>query len=316
MLHKITTCCDLKLLAIVHSLLDSERISSMSKIQRTIREMSWDERSLHISGFAFILIGVLSFFPTIEFLGGIYPKITLVAIGILLRAIVAQNSLRKHDLEEFTNALGATSVELIGDSRSFKSHFGQNILVAKKDILQTLLTSKYTKITHPTDNPDHPSRILYERVSNSELSYKRVELILSSERLKHLVYRLILYEGLDYLVRYYAEPPVAIPVLNMLSIDNEGVYLGGFYTSDPPRKKSYAVYIRSQDTSEFLKAYWDNLWQSAKPLNEGKQIDWEELKKIAHRYNMNEKQFDEYVEKTRTEIKRKAEIKKNERKKR
>ena len=89
----------------------------------------------------------------------------------------------------------------------------------------------------------------------------------------------------------------------MLSFDNVDFYLGGFYSSDAPAEATHVAHIRSAELGRLFNAYWDNLWLSAKPLNEGKRIDWDELKAIARRVGLKDDEYDAIVDKWKSEIK-------------
>ncbi len=90
----------------------------------------------------------------------------------------------------------------------------------------------------------------------------------------------------------------------MLSIDNEAFYLGGYYSSDAPVETAHTVFVRNAKIGKLLEAYWNNLWQSAKPLNEGKRINWDELNSLAGRVGMDESELKVIVLKWKSEIER------------
>lgn len=255
---------------------------------------------------AAIVIALLDFVQLIHLNTESSLRFIMIATGLILGSLAAQASLRKADLQDLANAVGATRVELIGSGREFQSHVRQNIYDAQQFVLHTMLTAERATIIHPLDNSNDFSSVLFERISRNEISYRRIEVILHRERLEHVLYRLLLYEGMNYLLRYYEAPPKAIPVLNMMSIDNKKFYLGGFYAGDAPIDASNAVCIENKETNRLLEAYWQNLWQSAIPLNEGKRINWIELKRVAQSLGVTSDEFDSLIEKTRQTIQRRS----------
>ena len=83
-----------------------------------------------------------------------------------------------------------------------------------------------------------------------------------------------------------------------------GLWLHNCYASDPPADPIRDAVIRGPEMRQLLEAYWNNLWHSATPLNEGKRINWDELKAIAHRVGMSEEEFNSIVSKWTDEVQR------------
>lgn len=48
---------------------------------------------------------------------------------------------------------------------------------------------------------------------------------------------------------------------------------------------------------QLFEAYWNNLWNSAIPLNDRGRINWDELKTIGHKVGMAEDEFNLVVSK-------------------
>lgn len=117
-----------------------------------------------------------------------------------------------------------------------------------------------------------------------------------------------MFEGCEYYLRHYDAPLQAIPILHIMSFDDEHFYIGGFYASDSSTTEK-AVYIRDLSMTKMLQDYWDELWKRSKPLNEGKIIDWNELKLIASRIGISEDEFDTSVRQLRADAeKRKKQL--------
>lgn len=180
-----------------------------------------------------------------------------------------------------------SSIILIDDWNDLYAHSRLAIGKAKKFILDTTFTAMRSHhITHPKDYPESYEYTIYNRVRNQEIYYRRVEVIYNKERLETLISRLLVHEGFNYLVRYFDPPPKPFPVFNSLSIDNNSIYLGGFYFDDPPIDAKFFVFIENKNFGDFYNSYWNYLWSKAKPLNDGGRINWEEIKIISSRVGM------------------------------
>jgi hypothetical protein len=220
-----------------------------------------------------------------------------------MATLVVQTSRRALEMKELQNLVGASSIELVRHGREFEFHVEQSFRKAKRFVLDTRLSRERASLTHPADNLSRSS--LYNRLRKREITYRKIQDISSKERLEHVISRLLIYEGMDYFVRYYdavGRPP--IPVLNILSVDNEYFYLGRFYTGDAPADTENLAYIKDTQLGRLLETYWNNLWLCAKPLNERKRIDWEELRLIGHRLGLSDEDFDALVDTWKAEIQR------------
>lgn len=88
-----------------------------------------------------------------------------------------------------------------------------------------------------------------------------------------------------------------MPVLNLTSYDNEIFFLGSFYTNTPAADSIKDAEIRGAEMRQLFEAYWNNLWNSAIPLNDRGRINWDELKTIGHKVGMAEDEFNLVVSK-------------------
>jgi hypothetical protein len=240
----------------------------MFSIKRTISELGWDGWTLLLCGVGAIVIAFLDFTQLITLSIENALRLVIAAVGLIMGAIVAQMSRRTTELRELREAVGITSVELLSGQRDFRLHAKQNIAKAKKFVLDVSLTAERATIIHPADDVHSYYQTIFERLQRKEISYRRVEVIFNKERFEYLIFRLLVYEGMDYFIRYYDPPPKPISVLNIMSVDNEGFYVGRFYTSDAPVDTWSLMFIRNPQIGSLFEAYWNNLWFSAKPLND------------------------------------------------
>lgn len=274
-------------------------------MKKFLSGLGWDGWTFLICGIAAIFIVSLDFLsPAINISTETAIKLVIAVSGMLLAGVAAQTGRRSADIKDLRDAIGLSTIELVGEGDEFQLHVQQAVSKAKKFVLDTTLNAERAKIWHPADNPSHYYYTVYKRLQNNEITYRRVEVIFGKERLESTIARLLIYEGTDYYIRYYDAPPKAIPVLNLLSIDNEWFYLGGFYSTEAPADIINLAYIRDQKIGSLLDAYWSNLWFHGKPLNEGKRINWDEIKFIARRVEMSEEELSTIVNKWKDEIQR------------
>jgi hypothetical protein len=220
---------------------------------------------------------------------------------LLLTGFASQSARRSLEIDDIKKAINVTETKLVYTGKEGTTTLREYVIHAKKFILDTTLTAERANVKHPLDIPDSYHYVLYQRLRNKEISYRRVEIISTKERLEYAIMRLVIHEGTDYLLRYFSSQSKPIPVLNIMSFDNEIILLGGFYTSDAPAETAFMVSIKSQDVSKVIANYWETLWHTAKPLNEGGRIDWQELKSLATQIGVNELEFTEMVDRWKNE---------------
>lgn len=223
----------------------------------------------------------------------------LLTLALLLVSIL---SIRK-SLDKFENAierLGVAGIEILDMKVGFPQQIAQRARAAKKFILDTDLNREIRRVSTINFQAEY-YRIRDERVLKGEIAFKSVEVIFHKKHLESVIRRLLRFEGCEFYIRHYDPPPQAIPVLHIMSFDDEHIYLGGFYPSDPSTEEK-AIYVRSKEMSELIKEYWQVLWFRAKPLSEGGVINWDELKRIGTRLGLSESEFDEMEGRIRSEI--------------
>lgn len=283
----------------------------ISRLRLVLTEIGTEGWIFGLTALAAVIFGLLDFTPVINLTSDPALRMILVALGLVMLSILAQTGRRSIEMKELRDSLGASSVELIGTGDEFRLHAKRQMTKAKKFVLDTTLNAERAPtLTHPADNPAHYYHTIWQRVHNREITYRRVEVIFNKERLEYVVSRLLVHEGTDFYIRYYDPPPKAIPILNIMSIDNEEYYLGGFYSGDAPLDAADLAFIRNAQMGKLFERYWDNLWFTAKPLNEGRRINWDELRAISERVKMSNEEFDAMVAKWKSEIQRRNRRKK------
>lgn len=109
-----------------------------------------------------------------------------------------------------------------------------------------------------------------------------------------MIEELIAYKDKECYIRHYEPPPRAIPLLHIMSFDNEHFYIGGFHPVESLGEET-AVYIRHHLVNRLLAEYWNVLWANATPLKEGKRIYLDRLWQIAERIGVSHDEFDKMV---------------------
>ncbi len=273
----------------------------MPELKQFIRNLGFDGWVLSLTALAAIFIGILDLVGWLNLSTDQLLQIVIVGIGLLMGAVIAQTSRRASEIRELREAVGVTEVTILESKGSFPQHLVQSISKTQRFILDTALN--YESLPGIDDPQRQYKQVLDKRVRQGDISFRRVEVIFNKERFEGVLRKLLTYEGFEYFIRYYDAPPKAIPLLNMMSFDEEHFYLGGFYPAESPADE-LAVYIRHPEISQFLRDYWNVLWLRATPLNEGKRINWAELKRIASHLGLTESEYDLMVAKLKDEIQR------------
>lgn len=271
----------------------------MFNMKQFIQNIGFDNLALGLTGLVAIAIAVSDFVGWIQLSVDQLLKMILVATGLLMAAIVSQALRRASEIKELRGELGVAEIRVIDSEKTFPQSLVSSISKTKNFVLDTAFNFQYS--SESTISHDNYKLILYRRVRRGEIRFRRVEVIYNKERLKHVIRNLLRHEGSDYFIRYYDSPPKAIPLLNMMSFDDEHFYLGGYHTAESVAEE-YVLFIRHPLVTQFLRSYWNVLWLSATPLNEGKRINWNELKQIAMKVGLKEDEYKTLLEESREEV--------------
>ncbi len=263
-------------------------------MSRLYSRLGWDGLTLLACGIIAIVIGVLDFTPLLNISAENGLRLVIVAIGFVLGAIVALTNRFVTENDNLRRSLNGATVELFTSSNDLFAHACHNVLLDKtRHVWDTNLVPSRGKAENPLQGHNQLYKSIYQRIARNEISYSSVYIIYDKTELEFIVSRLIAFEGKRYSIRYYDAPPKAIPVLNILSVNDENFYLGGYSNSVQSGNSGLAL-IKGGDTSKLLMDYWSSLWENAKPLNEYG-IDWEGLKAVAKRLSVGDEEFQSLV---------------------
>lgn len=197
----------------------------------------------------------------------------------------------------------SSHIEILEAKQSFPQHLVQSISNVQKFVLDTSLNYEHAALPG-TDDPQWDYKQIMQRcVSRGEISFRRIEVIFNRERLEEVLRKLLVYQELEYFIRYYYPPSEPIPVLHIMSFDDEHFYLGGFYPSESPAEE-LVIYIRHPEMARFFHDYWNILWLKAKPLNEGRRIDWAEVRRIASYFEIDDTEYESMITALKEEVQR------------
>lgn len=284
----------------------------MKKIKLLLTGLGIDGWIFGLTALTAIIIGLLDFAPLFTLTEDPILRMALVAIGITMAALVAQTTRRSIEMRELRDTIhdtirdttGVTEVKLLG-KEEFNPHAKHSIQEAKQFITDTSFTSTDVRLTHPYNYPQGYYFDILERLEQKEISYKRVEFVYNKERFEYVVSRLIISEGLESYIRYYDAPPQSVPLLNIMSIDDNVFYLGGFAkNSNLPIDIKARAFIKNSTLGELFRSYWSSLWHFATPLNDQKKVDWDKLKELADKLEVSETEFNAIVSKWKAEVQR------------
>ncbi len=278
----------------------------MSLWKRYLHNLGIEDWIFGLSGLGAIVLSVLGFLQVWPF--GIQPTLQVIvgAIGVLMLAIVAQTSRRREELREFQEALGVAEIEIMGSGREFGHDIFRSASQTKHFILNSFLNASTPLLTKGygfSGSQAEVHRLIYRRVIQDEIEFRLVVVIFHKEMLEDTLFKLLLHEGHKFFIRYYESPPKVIPVLDMISFDDEKFYLGAYHTSASPGTTP-RVSIREARFSEMLKSYWRIHWENAIPLNVGGVIDWNNLKEIGSKLGLSDEEFNTTIDKVKSEVQR------------
>ncbi len=177
----------------------------MPQLKRTLGEIGWDGWVLVLCGAAAVLIAILDFTQIITLGTENTLRLLIVSAGLLMGAAAAQVSRRNAEIRELRDQLNVASVELINDGDELHFHMTQSVFQAKKFLLDTTLNAERATIVYPANDWSNYHNAIFRRVQRGEISCRRVEVIFNRERLEYVVMRLLLYQGLDYYIRFVVQ---------------------------------------------------------------------------------------------------------------
>ncbi|MBK8906187.1 MAG: hypothetical protein IPM53_33725 [Anaerolineaceae bacterium] len=274
------------------------------KLQRILNNIGWDGLLLGTAGISAIILSLLDFSTLIQLTPDPAIRIALSGIGLLLGAIVAQTASRRAEIQEIKNAIGVAESEVMLDNITYGQKLYLHALNTKRFISNTLLTASVPSSRGGygfSGSQKDVHQAIYHRVIKGEIEFRHVVIIYHKQLLADTIFKLLLHDGFKFYIRHYEPPPKAIPVLNLVSFDDEEFFIGNFHTGSSAGY-SKRLSIREPNLAEILKNYWQVHWSLAIPLNEGIIIDWTELRRIGTKLGMDDKEFDELVLQVKSEV--------------
>lgn len=265
----------------------------MSGLKSFLTSLGLDGWVLGLTGLAAIVVSILGFTPFITIAPGTLTQMIFAACGIIMAAVAVQTGRDAAETRELgvdlRKALGHVQVEPIESERSQANHLVTSVLQTQSLVLDASLIDKSSRGVG--DPQREYNQILDRRLKEGTISLRRVVVISSQKSMERLIQDLLTHKDQNYFVKHVSPPPKPVPLLNILSFDNGDVYMGKFYPGQAPAEEPM-IYVHNPDISEFMKAYWSALWNSAISLNDDGTINWTELKQIALRIGMSEAQFE------------------------
>lgn len=184
-----------------------------------------------LTSLAAIVFSVLSFLGVLPFDEEQTSSIVIGAIGLLMAAVVAQTARRQVGILELKRAIGVAESQLLSPEE-FIAHLVLSVIRANDSICDAYMSMHQDKPTLPPSHsssfflgwPGEYRKKLFQRVSKREIEFRRVQLIPNKKILEEVVFRLVLHDGYKYYIRYYEAPQEAIPIINVMSFDDERVF--------------------------------------------------------------------------------------------
>lgn len=259
-----------------------------------------------LTGLAAIVFGVISFLGFIPLPIGQSLQIVIGAIGAIMLAVVAQASRRQAEFQELKDLVGIADVKLLDNEGEFPADLVSECMRTKgfvNDVFVNWATPRREAVRYLTGKYSEYNRELFRRVTKDEISFRQVQVIYHAQGFQELIHRLLLHEGHGYYIRYYDKPPVSIPILHVTSFDDRVFYLGVGYPKGQPAKNQ-VLRLSEPNSNQLLKNYWQVLWDSATPLNTGRLIDWDEIRKLGTSIGLTESEIEDMLSKVRKDVER------------
>lgn len=276
------------------------------KFKQFVSSVGWEGALLGAAGLMAFILGLLDFTPLLQLTNDPIQRMILSSIGLLLGAMVVQTARRRSEIEELKNALGISEVHLLKDRFDFGQTLFLDATKARRFISNSFLNSSTPGFTPGygfSGSQAEAHRLIYKRVLKGEIEFRHVVIIYYKQLLEDTIFKLLLHEGHRFIIRHYDPPPAAIQLLNVISFDDDTFYIGGFHTGASGIYPSQLC-VKDSRFSELLKNYWYVHWEKAIPLNEGVNINWDELKRIGSRLGLSDDEFESMVSNIRNEVQR------------
>jgi hypothetical protein len=267
-------------------------------MKRILSNLDWGEFGLALTGLIGTMLGILDFTPLVTLTDDAALRMILCGTGLLMTSVAAQSARRKAENSELRQALGQAEVMSLNLRTEFPDHIGQNARKARKFILDTNLSNMLPRVGTGSQQ-DQYHQIRNDKLMNAQISFLQVVTIFHRETLEAIIKRLIIYKDKEFYIRHYDPPPKAIPIIHIMSFDNEHFYIGGFHPIESLGEET-GIYIRHPVVNKLLADYWNVLWSNAIPLKEGKKIYLDRLWNIAKRLEVPRTEFDEMVKPLKT----------------
>lgn len=263
-------------------------------MKRLWKHLGWDDITVGFLGLIAIILSILDFTPFVEITNDPALRMLIFLVGLLIGSFVVQAGRRKAEVDELRQAVGQVEAALLNMKTEFPENIAQRARTCRKFILDTDLNSEVPRVDFASPQ-EHYRQILEKRLERGEIAFLEVVCVFHRETFMRVVEYLCRFKDKEYYVRHYPTPPKAIPIIHVMSFDNEHWYIGGFHPVAPIAGEEIAAYIRHPAINRLLADYWNVLWANAIPLKEGKKIYVERLQQIAEHLGVTREEFKEMV---------------------
>lgn len=243
------------------------------RIARWLKQIGIDGIVIILSSFVGISLSIYSF------LGGyqISQPLLVGVLSLLVLEAILQRVRFDNMKEEIIRSLKGVRVETLS-GKDFHDERYKLILTADRFIYDTELCLP-PRPSSPSSSAQEssPRKLLNERVSKGEITYKFVQAIYDRSHFESLLKRLFQFYKYNYYIGYFVGAPDTIPVLNVMIFDDKHFLLGGYY-GPSARGEDRNLYIQNEPIGATLRQYFDYLWSKARLLNENRAVSWDEIR--------------------------------------
>lgn len=224
----------------------------------------------------------------LSIVGGINESVLLQAILGLLVLLATSGIVERHKRLDAIYEQTSQIVKLDNDVRVFDDvdeyyHFLASRVARSKKCIDVINF-------RPSLPRNVPSRQIYQKTIEDKMDkglvrVRRVVINYDLATVEWIRDLLKKYNGKDFWVAYYEKPPEYIPALNMMLIDKQEVFVGGFYQAGQ-YDESGSIWLNDKKIAKAFQDYYNYLWSSATSLNPKESIQENLIQEIIKRCNI------------------------------
>jgi len=211
----------------------------------------------------------------------------------LARALDCDLSLLLSPVEDAAGPLKALLLETLTELPAALAECARN---AKRSLHAVRLASPYPTAAYVQTEW---RAIVAERILARSIEVQRVEIFYSLKRLQETLSNILRYDGCAYYVKAHCMGiQEVVPSMGGYCFDDCDIFLGGYWTSVPPRNFP-GLRLSGPMIGEFFVQFWNEVWPRGTLLNIRGAHDLSAVKDLAVRLGLSPRNWKHFVEEAR-----------------